>query len=60
MLGEDWLDREALIFMSGCFIMFAFSHYGGPRECPMVDIFPRYCVLTVRVFTPENVKSIPK
>jgi hypothetical protein len=40
--------------------MFACSHYRGPSECPMVDISPRYCVLTVRVFTPEDVKSIPK
>ena len=47
--------------MAGCFIMFAFSHYGEPRECPTICISPPECyVLTASIFTPEDGKTIHK
>lgn len=46
--------------MADCFIMFAFSHYGEPRECPTQYASPPtvYSVLPASTFTPEDVKNI--
>lgn len=47
--------------MADCFIMFAFSHHGEPRECPTQYTFSPACyVLLASVFTPEDVKNIYK
>lgn len=46
--------------MAACFIVFAFSHDGEPRECPTVCISPQVLCAYASVFTPEDVKNTHK
>lgn len=56
VLKGDWVDREALIFCQTALLWLLLSLLRS-KECPVLAVFPRYCALPARVFTPEDVQS---